>query len=443
MAQDSTFPHAALSPVDPSQRVFTAYSHASLWFSLGVGLLVIQIGAYLAPAMGTQAALLAILIGSVVGSGLLAWVAKIGCDTGLTSAGLMHSVYGSSFAKLPVVLNIIQLIGWTCFELVIMREGTLAMGAQQWGWAQDAWLAFDLGPVPISISSHAILVAVFWGGLLTLLMASSMLGLVRNFVSKFGLPLVVLSLAWLTWQFVGVLQTQDVSAFWHRPGNQTMGFLSAIDLVIAMPVSWLPLVADYARHGSNGRSAMKATWIAYALANIWCYALGFLVVSVSSPDISLVHTLLLAQGGLLALGLILIDELDNAYGDVYSASLNSHSLFKSWNFKTLGLLIAVLCTGLAIVLPMHSLEPFLLLLSSIFVPLYGVILGRAGMNTPFAESRKIHLLPALIWLIGIAVFHLSAVYTPGWGSALPSLAVTGLLAWLSRPSKASLDASHA
>jgi putative hydroxymethylpyrimidine transporter CytX len=426
MAQDSTLPYTTLSPIDPSQRVFTAYSHASLWFSLGVGLLVIQIGAYLAPAMGTQEALLAILIGSVLGSGLLAWVAKIGCDTGLTSAGLMHSVYGSSFAKLPVVLNIIQLIGWTCFELVIMREGTMAMGTQQWGWSH----------------SHAIWVAVFWGSILTLLMASSMLGLVRNFVSKFGLPLVVLSLAWLTWQFVGVLQTQDVSAFWHRPGNQTMGFLSAIDLVIAMPVSWLPLVADYARHGNNGRTAMKATWIAYALANIWCYALGFLVVSVSAPDISLVHTLLLAQGGLLALGLILIDELDNAYGDVYSASLNSHSLFKSWSFKTLGLLMAVLCTGLAMVLPMHSLEPFLLMLSSVFVPLYGVILGRAGMNTPFAESRKIHLLPALIWLIGIAVFHLSALYTPSWGSALPSLAVTGLLAWLSRPSK-TLDASHA
>ena len=427
MAQDSTLSNLALTPVDPSLRVFTAYSHASLWFSLGVGLLVIQIGAYLAPAMGTQAALLAILIGSVVGSGLLAWVAKIGCDTGLTSAGLMHRVYGSSFAKLPVVLNIIQLIGWTTFELVIMRDGSLAMGAQQWGWSD----------------SHAMLVTVFWGGILTLLMASSMLGLVRNFVSKFGLPLVVVSLAWLTWQFVGVLQTQDMASFWHQPGDKSMGFLSAIDLVIAMPVSWLPLVADYARHGKNGRTAMKATWVGYAIANMWCYALGFLVVNVSAPDIHMVNTLLLAQGGLLALGLILIDELDNAYGDVYSAALNSHSLFKSWSFKTFGLLIAGLCTVLAIILPMHSLEPFLLLLSSVFVPLYGVILGRAGMNTFSQEPRKIHLLPALIWLIGIAVFHLSAGYTPEWGSTLPSLAVSGVLSWLSRPSQASLDASHA
>ena len=31
-----------------------------------------------------------------------------------------------------------------------------------------------------------------------------------------------------------------------------MGLLSAMDLVIAMPVSWLPLVADYARHGKIG-----------------------------------------------------------------------------------------------------------------------------------------------------------------------------------------------
>ena len=419
--------NSVLVPVAASERVFSAFSHASLWFSLGVGLLVIQIGTYLVPAMGTQDALFAILLGSLLGSGLVAWVAKLGCDTGLSSAGLMHQVYGSGFAKLPIVLNVIQLVGWTSFELVIMRDGTLAMGEHHWGWSGD----------------YAVIATVFWGSMLTLLMATSMLGLVRNFVSRFGLPLVVISLAWLTWQFIGVLQTQDVSAFWHRPGNNSMGFLSAIDLVIAMPVSWLPLVADYARHGKNSRTAMSATWLGYAIANIWCYSLGVLVVSVSSPDINLVSTLLLAQGGLLALGLILIDELDNAYGDVYSASLNSHSLFSRWSIKQWGLLIAVGCTLLAIVLPIHSLEPFLLMLSSVFIPLYGVILGRAGRAPASNASRSIYLLPALIWLIGIAVFHLSKQFTPQWGSALPSLAVSLSLAWLSRAIEAKKDASHA
>jgi len=425
----STHPPAnsVLAPVAASERVFTGFSHASLWFSLGVGLLVIQIGAYLVPAMGTQDALLAIFLGSLLGSGLVAWVAKLGCDTGLSSAGLMHQVYGSGFAKLPIVLNVMQLVGWTSFELVIMRDGTLAMGEQHMGWS----------------GNYLVMATVFWGGILTLLMASSMLGLVRNFVSRFGLPLVVISLAWLTWQFLGVLQTQDVSAFWNRSGNNSMGFLSAIDLVIAMPVSWLPLVADYARHGKNSRTAMSATWLGYAIANIWCYSLGVLVVSVSSPDINLVSTLLLAQGGLLALGLILIDELDNAYGDVYSASLNSHSLFSRWSIKQWGLLIAVGCTLLAIVLPIHSLEPFLLMLSSVFIPLYGVILGRAGRAPASNASRSIYLLPALIWLIGIAVFHLSKQFTPQWGSALPSLAISLSLAWLTRTNPAKDDAAHA
>jgi purine-cytosine permease-like protein len=180
MAQTPTFHHKALNPVADTERVFTAYSHLSLWFSLGVGLLVIQIGAYLVPAMGTQAALMAIVLGSFLGAGLVAWVAKLGCETGLSSAGLMHAVFGTRFAKLPVALNIVQLVGWTSFELVIMREGTLAMAEQQWGWSSPYLL---------------VSATIFWGAILTLLMASSMLGLVRHVVSKYGLPLVVLSLA--------------------------------------------------------------------------------------------------------------------------------------------------------------------------------------------------------------------------------------------------------
>ena len=107
----------ALTPVADADRVFRWHEHASLWFSLGVGLLVIQVGAYLVPAVGSRDAALAIVLGSLVGAGLLAWTAKLGCDSGLTSAGLMHTTYGSYFARLPVLLNITQLIGWTTFEL--------------------------------------------------------------------------------------------------------------------------------------------------------------------------------------------------------------------------------------------------------------------------------------------------------------------------------------
>ena len=411
----------ALTPLSPRQRALGFGDQAALWFSLGVGLLVMQVGAYLVPAVGTRDALLAIVLGSVLGAGLLAWTARIGCASGLASAGLMHATYGSLFARLPVGLNILQLVGWTTFELVIMREGTAAIAQQSLGIATDG-------------ATGVLLTTLVWGAVLTALMAGSMLTLVRRFVSRFGLPLVIVSLLWLTWQFAHALAAKGLAAFWARPGDGSMGLLSALDLVIAMPVSWLPLVADYARHGRSARGSFGGTWLGYGLANIWCYALGVMVVSVAEPGASLVTALLLAQGGLLALGLILVDELDNAYGDVYSGAVSSHSIVPRWSVRRWGLLLAVLCTALALVLPMHSLEPFLLTLSSVFVPLYGVILGRLGLaGASFAlQRRRIDWPAALIWVAGIALYQGLAQQMPQWGSALPTLAATFALAWLTR-----------
>ncbi len=419
----------ALTPVRETDRVFRWHDHTALWFSLGVGLLVMQIGAYLVPAVGTRDAVLAIVLGSCIGAGLLAWTARVGCESGLASAGLMHATYGSAFARLPVVLNIVQLIGWTTFEIVIMREGTQAIGKQAFGWALDG-------------TAGTVLTTLLWGAVLVALLAGSMVKLVRRFVSRFGLPLVVLSLLWLTWQFATQLQAKGFEAFWTRPGTGGMGMFSALDLVIAMPVSWLPLVADYARHGRRSTGgvggAFGGTWVGYALANIWCYALGVMVVSVAEPGTNLVAALLLAQGGLIALGLILIDELDNAYGDVYSGSVSAHSLQPRWSIRRWGLLLAGVCIAFALVLPMHSLEPFLLLLSSVFVPLYGVILGRLGTGSGAVSvgARRVDLSAALLWIAGIAIYHACAKWAPQFGSALPTLAITFALAWITRPAAA-------
>ncbi|WP_232324311.1 cytosine permease, partial [Variovorax sp. WDL1] len=157
----------ALTPLAESGRVFRWHDHLSLWFSLGVGLLVMQIGAYLVPAVGTRDAMLAIVLGSCIGAGLLAWTARLGCESGLASAGLMHATYGSAFARLPVVLNIVQLIGWTTFELVIMREGTQAIGKQAFGWSLEGGLG-------------GVLTTLLWGAVLLALLAGSMVKLVRR-----------------------------------------------------------------------------------------------------------------------------------------------------------------------------------------------------------------------------------------------------------------------
>jgi len=259
-----TVVNQALNPVPAAERVFAWHDHAALWFSLGVGLLVIQVGAYLVPAVGIREVIFATLAGSVIGAGLLAWVSKIACDSGLSSAALMHRSYGRGFARLPVLLNIVQLIGWTSFELLIMREGTLAIAAQALGISAQSLIA-------------SIVVALFWGLLLAALLCASMQTLVRRFVSRFGMPLVTISLLWLTYQFASRLADSGFAAFWNRAGDGSLGLFGALDLVIAMPISWLPLVADYARHGRSGRSALGGVWLGYAIANIWCYALGVIL----------------------------------------------------------------------------------------------------------------------------------------------------------------------
>ena len=400
--------HDAATPVPAAARVFGFFDHAALWFSLGVGLLVIQVGAYLTPALGPSQALPAILIGSALGAGLLAWVAAIGCRHGLASSALIGTALGRAFASLPITLNVVQLIGWTAFELVVMREGSTAMLAS---------FGIEAGWVGIAVG-------LAWGGLLIGLASGSMVGLVRRFLRRFALPFVVLSLIWLSWQFGLRIAQTGWDQWWSRPGTGGMSTLQALDLVIAMPISWLPLVADYARYGRRVGSTLAGTWLGFALANIWCYSLGVMVIATAAPDASLVTTLLLAQGGLIALGLILVDEVDNAYGDVHSGAVSAHFLTRSrLTLRRAGIALAVVATLAALVLPMHSLEPFLLTLSSVFVPLFGVVISQLAFG-PLPASRSVRPGAALVWVAGIACFHLGARFWPEWGSALPALAFT-------------------
>ena len=410
-------PHASLTPTAPTERVFALRDHAALWFSLGVGLLVMQVGAYLLPALSVQQAALAIVLGSLLGAGLLGWMAKIACETGLSSAALMSHVYGRQFAKLPILLNLVQLVGWGTFELVVMRDATVAIGRQAGGMGTELW---------------PVLTTLLWGAVIALLICGSMLQLVRRLIARVALPLVVLSLLWLSWHFVDLALQQGWQTLWQRPGDGSMGWLPAMDLVIAMPISWLPLVADYARHGRDGGSALRGTWLGYALANIWCYGLGVLV-TLTLPSADLVSALLLAQGGLIALSLILVDEVDNAYGDTYSGAMAVHSVLPRWSLRRWGLCITALCVLLAMLLPMHSIEPFLLLLSSVFVPLFGVILGYLAWQSAHQRQSSAHNwrghTPSVryacvaLWIAGIALYHSMPLISTQAGRALPTLLV--------------------
>ena len=399
-----------------SQKVFSFFDNASLWFSLGVGLLVMQMGSFLAGGIGTKSAILAIVLGSIIGAGILAWVGALGQKAGQNSAQLMVGAFGNKFAKLPIFLNIAQLLGWTAFEFVIMSDGLIAIIGKYYNGKIDT-IALKM------------VVAVILSGFVIYLLSKPMTGLVRKLVSKIALPLVLISLTWLSFQFAGKI---DFTQFLNAKGDGNLSFAGALDLVIAMPISWLPLIADYSRFGKDSKSSFSGIFLGYTFANIWCYVLGLLIVSTPNLPSDFVSAILLAQGGLIALGIILFDELDNAYGDAYSGSVSINQLNPMISEKLGGKILVAFAGLAAAFLPMHELETFLITLSSVFVPLFAVIIGNSFANE---QNKPINLPNAIIWVLGIILFQYITKTAPQIGASLPVFAICGICAFVIKKAK--------
>lgn len=407
-----------LVAVAPERRVFVARDAFALWFSLGIGLLVLQAGALLTPGLSLGVALGAIVVGSVIGVVLLALAGVIGADSGLASMAMLRPSLGLRGAALPTVINVVQLIGWGAFEIIVMGD------------AADALVTSAFG-----ISLPALWIVLF-GVLATSIAAMGPVSFVRRFLRAWGLWLLLAAAAWLT---VRLLATQDLSGLFSRPATGEMGFGGAVDLVVAMPLSWLPLIADYTRFGRSPGGMFRGSALGFFVANVWFYALGATYGLASGGEVSLVATLATAGGGL-ALLLILLDETDNAFADIHSAAVSAATLTRGRvPLMTVG--FGIVCTLIALALPLGQYESFLLLIGSVFAPLFGVVLAdhfvvrrrqvkaqeitKQGGAYWFAGGWNLAGLAA--WAIGIAAFHAVTALLPALGATVPSLLVAGLV----------------
>src|SRR5215211_281360 len=222
-----------------------------LWSSLGVGLLVLSAGSFLSEASFLDATL-AIIIGSTAGSILLALAGKIGSDHGIPSLITMRPAFGIRGSYLPAILNILQLVGWTTFEIMIMaRAADMLTG---------------------SIVPYYFWAAVF-GVLVALLGIAGPLNVVRQWIGKFALWIAYGTSAII---IINLINSADITTLISSHG-EGLSFFSALDLVIAMPVSWMPLVADYNRFSKKSKSALWGTFIGFTLTNILFYFGGVLL----------------------------------------------------------------------------------------------------------------------------------------------------------------------
>src|SRR4051812_13476201 len=165
--------YAPLTPVPSERRAFGAFDAFSLWFSLGIGLLVLQAGAFLTPGLSLGAALAAIVTGSVLGALLLAAAGVVGADTGLSAMGSLRLALGGRGAAIPAVLNAVQLTGWGAFEIIAMRDSADALAQQTFG------------------VSNPLLWTLLFGALATGLAILGPVSFVRRFLRAWGLWLLL------------------------------------------------------------------------------------------------------------------------------------------------------------------------------------------------------------------------------------------------------------
>lgn len=404
------------SAVPADQRVFGARDLFSLWFSLGIGLMVLQTGALLAPGLGLSGGLLAIFLGTLVGVALLASVGVIGCDTGLSSMAALKLSLGSRGALLPALLNVLQLIGWGAFEIIVMRDAASLLGARAFS---DA-----------SVFSNPLLWTLFFGALATLLAVSGPLTFVRKVLRKWGIWLLLAACLWLTWN---LFSKADLGALWAQKGDGSLPLAVGFDIAIAMPLSWLPLIADYSRFGNRAKKVFGGTAAGFFLGNVWLMSLGVAYTLAFAPS-GEVNALLLALAGAglgIPLLLILLDESENAFADIHSAAVSGGVL---WRLKVehLALAIGGICTLIACFAPLAQYQNFLLLIGSVFAPLFGVVLVDHFLvrKRSAQVTTALFCWPALLaWAGGVSTYHLLANVYPDVGATLPALVLAGVLHW--------------
>jgi putative hydroxymethylpyrimidine transporter CytX len=406
-----------IEQVPDRYRVLGFLDHFVLWADFGVGLLVLLAGTALVPGLGIWEALLAIAAGTIVGATMLGLAGVVGSDYGVPSMVSLRPSFGLRGSYLPSLINVVQLVGWGAFELVIMAQASASLTRSVFG-----------------ISSSYPLWAVAWGVVVIALALGGPLVVVRQWLERAGIWIVLLTASWMAFY---VVTHADFGALASRPGDGSLTFAQAVDLVVAMPISWLPLVADFNRFASSSRSSFWGTVSGFAVSNVLFYTLGVMLILVL-PTTDLIGSIMTVAFGTAGLALLLGDETDNAFADVYSAAISIKNVLPALSTRLLVGALGGLCLAIALTVDLGRFQSFLYLVGSLFTPLFGVlfadyyILRRRlyamadlyPMAGGGAKWRGINPIAVLAWGCGIATYLAETAYVGWLGGTLPSLAVS-------------------
>lgn len=389
-----------------SDNKITFLSGSLLWFGAAISIAEILTGALLAP-LGFKFGIIAILVGHIIGCILLFSAGLIGAKENLTSMETVKFSFGKNGAIFFSVLNILQLIGWTAVMII--------SGARAFGSVANN-----------TLGNNSIWCLVIGGLIIVWILAGIKNVGKLNMVAVSALLILTSILAFVIFKGDAV---SDIS--------QTMSFGLALELSIAMPISWLPLISDYTKHTNKPFSFTLSSTVCYFVGSSFMYTIG-LGGALFAGSSDIVEILAGANLGIAAMIIVILSTVTTTFLDVYSVGESMQSITQKFSGKTIAIIATIVGTMVAIFTPIEKYENFLYLIGSVFVPMITILITDYFILKNHDNTKEYNVVNSVLWLVGFIIYRLFLNIDTVLGSTIPVILIVSILCILTNKVKESV-----
>ena len=392
--------------MDKSSNNLTLLSFLALWFGASISIAEILTGGLIAP-LGFRSGLAAIIIGHVIGTAILVLGGIIGTEERLPSIMSTGISFGKYGAYLFSILNVLQLLGWTAVMIISGARSVNEITKALWSY------------------NNIYLWSIIIGGLICLWIFFGKTGWKKfNLIAVTLLFLLTILLSTVVFRNSELFSTGSTGA---------ISFGSAIELNVIMPLSWLPLIADYTRFAKRKRDGIIGSFLGYFIGSTWMYAVGLgaaIVAGNADPG----AMMLAANLGFTALGIVVLSTVTTTFLDAYSAGVTFLNIFPKLTERKAALYMGILGTLIAVIVPIEQYENFLYAIGSVFAPLFAILLTDYFIikkNRKLQEELLVNWGAAVVWVMGVIMYYQFIKLDFVLGVTVPVMAITSLIYCLS------------
>lgn len=382
-----------------NEKRTSIFENGLIWFGAGVSLAEILTGTYFAP-LGFGKGVLAIIIGHIIGCMMLFLAGVIGGKTRRSAMETVKMSFGEKGGIFFSFLNVLQLVGWTAimiYDGALAANGVLHTGRWVWCLVIGAliilWIV--IGITNLGKINTVAMAALF---ILTLVLSRVIFG--------------------------------DGSV--AGAGRDAMTFGAAVELSVAMPLSWLPLISDYTREAKEPVKATAVSTVVYGVVSCWMYVIG-MNAAIYTGESDIASIMVKAGLGIAGLLIIVFSTVTTTFLDAYSAGISSESVFSKINGKYAAIVVTVIGMIGAIIYPMDNITDFLYLIGSVFAPMIAIqIADFFILKRKDSLEVSLDVMNGVIWGIGFILYRILMNVDIPLGNTLPDMVITIVICILAR-----------